>query len=218
MKILHVSANPKPTKEANSKQLTEEFFRVLEEHGNHIDVTHIDLYDSPPPFYDYNAYKYFWYPVFISDYKPSEDEKIAARYANEQIKLFNDADVLVITTPMWNFSVPAILKAWEDMVLAPNGVFTIGPGGTKPLHHIKKIIVLLSSGGVYQGDRAVSDALTPQIKAAFGFIGISDIEIAWADGQNPFFFKDMEERKQKAMKTAGELAMKVVSMKKEAVK
>ena len=218
MKILHISANPKPVNEANSKQLTEEFFKVLKEKDSGIEVTHVDLYDSPPPFYSYESYKYFWYPVFIENYKPSEEEAKAAEYALEQIKLFNDADVLVITSPMWNFSVPSILKAWEDMVLAPNGVFTVGPGGTKPLHHIRKVIMLASSGGAYSGDRAESDAFTRQIKTALGFVGIKDFEIAWADGQNPFFFKDMAERKEKAMKKARELAEKVASMKLEPVK
>ncbi len=218
MKILHISANPKPVNEANSKQLTEEFFRVLQEQGSDIDITHIDLYDSPPPFFNFQVYRNFWYPIFDPDYKPTEEEKEASRYAFEQMEIFNNTDILVITTPMWNFSVPAILKAWEDMVLNPGGVFTIGPGGMKPKHHVKKVIILMSSAGAYSGDYEWMNALIPQIRAAFGYVGIKDIEYAWADGTNSFAFKDSKERKQKAMEKAGEMARKVVSMNKAVAK
>lgn len=212
MDILHIIANPKPAGEANSKQITEAFFQEVKKRAPQVEINTVDLNESPPPYYSYSAYRYFWYPVFIPDYKRSEEEKAAVGYALEQIELFNRADVLVITSPMWNFGPPAILKAWQDQVLAPNGVFTTGPGGTKPLHHIKKAILMLSSGGAYSGDRASSDHLTGQLKTALGFIGIKDVEIAWADGQNPFYFKDMEERKQKAAEEARRLGEKVAQM------
>lgn len=212
MKILHINANPKPVEESNSKQLTEVFFKTLKQEAPHFEITHVDLYESPPPFYSYNNYRFFWYPLYNSDYKPSPEEEAAAEYAKHQCSLFNDADVLVLTVPLWNFSVPSILKAWEDQVLSPNYTFTSGAGGTKPLHHIKKVVLLLSSGGAYQGDRASSDFLTGQLKTALGFVGIKDFSIAWADGQNTFFFKDSDERKKKGLEDAKEAAKLIAKM------
>lgn len=208
MKILHINANPKPVEEAHSRQLTEIFFDTLKESVPSMEINTVNLYDSPPPFYSYANYRHFWYPLFIEGYKASEEEVRASRYALEQGRLFNDADMLVITSPMWNFSVPAILKAWEDMVLSPGLTFEVGPGGTKPLHRIRKIIMLVSSGGAYP-DGDLKDNLTRQIKSAFGFAGIRNYEIAWADGQNPFFFKDMDERMRKAEEKARSLALSV---------
>jgi FMN-dependent NADH-azoreductase len=115
MNILHVIANPKPTAEANSKQLANAFFNALKEVNPSASVTSVDLNANPPPFYSYDVYRCFWYPVFDASYKPSDKEKAAVRYALDQCRLFNQADVLVLTTPMWNFSVPGILKAWMEI-------------------------------------------------------------------------------------------------------
>ncbi|MEI6564776.1 MAG: NAD(P)H-dependent oxidoreductase [bacterium] len=207
MKILHVIANPKPVVEANSRQLTEAFLKALKAKQPGALVTEVDLYANPPPYYDYATYRKFWYPVFDPSYKPTDQEKAAAKYALKQCDLFNQADVLVMTTPMWNFGMPAILKAWLDQILMPGETFSIGPGGVKPLHKIRKVVVLVSSGGTYDaGD--LRDGIRNGIKAALGFVGITDIEVAWAQGQNPFFFKDHAERKAKAMADAVELAGK----------
>jgi FMN-dependent NADH-azoreductase len=211
MKILHISANPKPRGESISKGLTEVFFNSLKNHDPHAEVTKVDLYESPPPFFTYDAFRYFWMKPFDETYTPSKQEEDAAAYAREQAKLFCQADVVVLTAPMWNFSCPAILKAWQDQVIAPGLTFQMGPDGINPLHKVKSMVLLTSSGGVY-GKENNKDSLTTQLKNAFGFIGITDFEIAWASGQNPFFYKDIEERKNKAMDIARELGAKIAGM------
>lgn len=204
MHILHVIANPKPEPEANSKQLAAAFFKALQAANPAATVTVVDLNAKPPPFYSYANYRYFWYPVFDAAYQPTAAEKKSVKYALEQCRLFNQADVLVLTTPMWNFSVPGILKAWIDQVLAPNQAFTLGPGGVKPLHKIRKIVLLASSGGAY-ADGDPRDCLKAAIRAAFGFVQIQDLAVAWAQGQNPFFFKDSAARKTAALEEAAAL-------------
>jgi len=207
MNLLHVLANPKPSAESASKQVTEAFLGAL---GNDIQVTTLDLNESPPPFYSYPVYRYFWYPVFQPGYEPAEEEKKAAQYAVREGTRLTEADILVLTTPMWNFSVPAILKAWMDQVVSPGLTFSLGPGGVKPLHKLKKVIVLAASGGAYESNDE-RDNFSSQIKTLFGFIGVPDIEIAWADGQNGFFFQDSEERKAKAIASAKSLAEKILA-------
>ncbi|MEI6514419.1 MAG: NAD(P)H-dependent oxidoreductase [bacterium] len=208
MHVLHVIANPKPAAEANSKALSASFFKALKAKQPGVSVTELDLYANHPPFYDYSTYRHYWYPVFDAGYKPTDEEKAAVQYARKQCELFKQADVLVITTPMWNFGMPAILKAWLDQVLMPNVTFTIGAGGVKALHKIRKVIVMVSSGGTYEpGD--LRDGIRNGIKAAMGFVGITDVEVAWAQGQNPFFFKDHAERKAKAVAEAAALGTKV---------
>jgi FMN-dependent NADH-azoreductase len=97
------------------------------------------------------------------------------------------------------------MKAWMDQVLSPGQTFEISAAGPKPLHNITSVVLLVASGGVYKEDDE-RDALTRQVRAAFGFIGISDIRIAWADGQNPLFFNDSEVRRETAFEAAEELA------------
>lgn len=211
MNVLHVVANPKPIAETHSKMLAEAFFKALKAKAPEAKITEVDLYANPPPFYDYDTYRHFWYPVFDPTFKSTEKEKAAAQYAWKQCELFNKADVLVLVTPMWNFGVPAILKAWLDQVLMPNVTFNIGGSGVKGLHHIRKVVVLASSGGAYEpGD--LRDGIRNGIRAALGFVGITDVEVAWSQGQNPFFFKDCEERHAKAVREAmllGEAAAKL---------
>ena len=204
MNILHINANPKPAAEANSKQLTEAFFKALKQANPAASVTAVDLYADPPPFYDYATYRNFWYPVFDASFKPTAAEKKAVAYAEKHIRCFKQANLLVFTTPMWNFSMPGILKSWIDQVIMPNHTFTIGADGVKPLHQVKAIAVLASSGGAYEPGNP-RDCLIPAIQAAFGFLGITDVRLAWAQGQNPFFFKDSAERKAKALVEAAAL-------------
>ncbi len=206
MNVLHVCANPKPTEESVSKQLAAAFFGKLIELKPEVELVNVDLYDEKPPFYSYELYKRVWYPVFDESYEPAKVEEMAMNYAAKQAEAFNNADVLVLTMPMWNYSTPAIMKAWIDQVLCPGLTFSISKeDGVKPLHKIKSIVLLVSSGGVYKEDDE-RDALTRQVRHGFEFIGVNDLEIVWAEGQNPLFFEDCEENKLMAIEAASEIA------------
>jgi FMN-dependent NADH-azoreductase len=209
MRILHINANPKPTAEAASRQLTAAFFQALTEAAPDVEVTTRDLYADPPPFYDYATYRHFWYPVFIPDYQPTPEEVAAVAYARAATAQVNAADVLVITAPMWNFGVPAILKAWLDQIIQPGITFSMGAGGVQPLHHLQKVIIFTASGGAYApGDPR--DHAVPALRAAVGFLGVKEVDVAWADGQNLFFFADHAERKATAVANAQALAQALV--------
>ncbi len=212
MNVLHVCANPKPTEESVSKQLAAAFFAKLIELKPEVELVNVNLYDEKPPFYSYELYRRAWYPVFDENYEPSKVEEMAMNYAGKQAELFNNADVLVLTMPMWNFTVPAIMKAWIDQVLTPGLTFSISrEDGIKPLHKVKSIVLLVASGGVYkEGDER--DALTSEVRAAFGFVGIDDLEIVWAEGQNPLFFDNHDENKAIAIEAASEIAEDVAEM------
>ncbi|MBN2703042.1 MAG: NAD(P)H-dependent oxidoreductase [Pontiellaceae bacterium] len=212
MNILHVCANPKPTEESVSKQLAAAFFAKLIELKPDAELVNVNLYDEKPPFYSYELFRRSWYPVFDESYEPTKVEEMALNYAGKQAEMFNEADVIVLTMPMWNFSVPAIMKAWMDQVIAPGLTFSISKeDGIKPLHKVKSVVLLVASGGVYkEGDDR--DALTSQVRGAFGFIGIDDIEIVWAEGQNPLFFDNSEENKAMAIEAASEIAEDIAEM------
>ena len=212
MNVLHVCANPKPTEESVSKQLASAFFGKLIELKPEVELVNVDLYDEKPPFYSYELYKRAWYPVFDENYEPSKVEEMAINYASKQAEAFNEADVLVLTMPMWNFSVPAIMKAWMDQILCPGLTFSISKEeGIKPLHKVKSIVLLVASGGVYKEDDE-RDALTRQVRSAFGFIGIDNLEVVWAEGQNPLFFDNHEENKAIAIEAATEIAEDIAYM------
>jgi len=205
MNILHVCANPKPTEESVSKQLAARFFGKLMELNPDVELNNVDLYQEKPPYYSTDLYRRMWKPVFDEAYEPSKAEEAAAHYAGKQADLFKSADVLVLTMPMWNFSAPGVMKAWIDQVLAPGLVFELTDEGAKPLHNITSLVLLVASGGVYK-ENDDRDGLSRQVCAAFGFVGINDIRIAWADGQNPILNSDCELRRDLAFDAAEELA------------
>ncbi len=212
MNVLHICANPKPTEESVSKQLAAAFFGKLIELKPEVELVNVNLYDEKPPFYSYELYKRAWYPVFDESYEPSKVEEMAMNYASKQAEEFNQADVLVLTMPMWNFSVPAIMKAWMDQVLCPGLTFSISKeDGVKALHNIKSVVLLVSSGSVYKEDDD-RDALSRQVRHAFGFIGIDDIEVVWAEGQNPLFFGNQEANKEMAIEAAIEIAEDIADL------
>ncbi len=209
MNILHVCANPKPTEESISKQIASAFIGKLIELKPDVELVNVDLYDEKPPFYSYDLYKRAWYPVFDEGYEPSKVEEMSLNYAKGQIEKFKEADVLVLTMPMWNYSVPAIMKAWIDQILLPGYTFSLSKeNGVQGLHNIKRIVMLVSSGGVYKEDDD-RDALTRQIRHGFEFIGINEIDVVWAEGQNPLFFDNCEESKAVAMEAATEVAEEI---------
>ena len=207
MNILHVCANPKPTEESISKQLAARFFGKLLDLNPDVELNNIDLYQEKPPYYSNELRRRMWNPIFDEEvYEPSKAEEAAAHYAKKQANELKKADILVLTMPMWNFSVPSIMKAWIDQVISPGQVFELSDeGSVKALHNITRVILLVASGGTYMEDDD-RDALTRQVRATFSFIGISDIRMAWADGQNTLLFSDGEIRREMAFDAAEELA------------
>jgi len=168
----------------------------------------LDLTQDVPAPYTTEEFRNFWYPVLIDGYVPTREEEEAATYAKEQAALVGSADVLVLTMPMWNYSMPAMMKSWIDHVLAPGLLFDMTDAGNTPKHSIKKLVLLVSSHEVFaEGDPR--DGLTPAVEHAFEDIGIEDISVIWADGQNPKTHVDFESRKSLAVEAAEELAEEI---------
>ena len=205
MNVLHVIASPTRAEESVSKKLAQEFFTALMEHDPELEINNVDLYQNKPPFLSAEALGYFWKPVQEPGYKPSKQEEMAVNYSHNNAPALQEADVLAITTPVWTNGMPAILKAWLDQVIVPGAMFDVGPEGVRPLHHLKTVVLLVSSADVYKEDDP-ADGLTPAIRAAFAYIGVDDVRIAWADGQDKVRHADAAERLEMAIEAAKELA------------
>src|SRR6056297_3151025 len=211
MNVLQICANPKPTEESVSKQLLTTFFSTLVDKNPDIEMEMIDLYQEKPPFLSYAGYRAIWNPIYDPEYELTPEEEAALHYAKKHAQQLNAADIVVISTPMWNFGPPAILKAWMDQVIAPTITYNLVGTRVEPLHHIKRLVLLASSGYAYMEDDP-RDALSANIKAAFGLIGVEEIDIAWADNQSYHIAEDGEEHKQWAMDMATEIAEDIAEM------
>ena len=87
------------------------------------------------------------------------------------------AEAVVIATPMWNFGIPYKLKHWIDLITQPGLTFSFSPEiGYRPLLSAKPTLVILASAGDYSAGPSFGrpDLATPYLKAALGFIGLTD--------------------------------------------
>jgi len=91
------------------------------------------------------------------------------------------ADILVIGTPIYNFAIPAALKAWIDMVARARKTFHYTANGPEGLLTGKKAYILVASGGTEIGSEI--DFATGYLRHVLGFIGIDDVTIVAADQQ-----------------------------------
>lgn len=112
----------------------------------------------------------------------SEEQQSKVAYADQQISDIQWADTLVIGMPMYNFSVPSMLKAWFDYVARAGVTFRYTDQGPEGLLKGKKAYVVATRGGVYK-DTPV-DTQTPFVETFLNFIGIEDIEFIYAEGLN----------------------------------
>lgn len=89
------------------------------------------------------------------------------------------ADTIVIGTPVYNFAVPAALKAWIDLVARARETFQYTEDGPVGLLQGKKAYVIIASGGTKVGSEI--DFAGNYLKHVLGFIGITDVTIVAAD-------------------------------------
>jgi FMN-dependent NADH-azoreductase len=114
----------------------------------------------------------------------SDEQKAALKVSNEIIAEVQAADHILITTPMYNFQVPAVLKAWIDHLVRVGVTLNYTENGPVGTLQGRKVTVIVASGGAYpKGEPSESyDHLTPYLKHILGFIGLTDLTFLLANG------------------------------------
>ena len=175
-KLLVIESSPRGDYSI-SRALTAKFVAKWQsEHSDGTVVTR-DLAKTDLPFVDL--------PWILGAYTPAEQHspemKKALAISNTLIAELQAADHIVLGTSMYNFSTPAILKAWIDHIVRVNVTFTPSYEG---LVKGKKMTIILASAGVYTpGSHTESyNAESSYLKQVLGFIGITDVTIVLAGG------------------------------------
>ncbi|CAL8477003.1 FMN-dependent NADH-azoreductase [Caballeronia sp. S22] len=114
------------------------------------------------------------------------DDALKSDIALGQVALeeFLATDIVVIGAPMYNLGVPSQLKAWIDRVSVAGKTFRYGEHGPIGLCGGKRLVIASSRGGVYSDGSAAAffDHQETYLKAAFRFLGITDITFIRAEG------------------------------------
>lgn len=99
----------------------------------------------------------------------------------QHIERFKSSDLFLISTPMWNFSIPYQLKHYIDLIVQPKHLFRYTKTGAIGLLENKKMVVITSRGGKYTGNDAAFDFQEPYLRTLFNFVGIENIQFIHAE-------------------------------------
>ena len=176
--LLNVQSSPRGN-ESISRMLSDTFVKEWEKTHPEGMIVQRDLAATALPFVGVP-----WIGgVFLPAEKRSAEMQEALTVSDELIAELFAADHLLIGTPMYNFTVPANLKAWIDMIVRPR-VTHSGPPERKGLVTGKRCTVIVASGGVYDegSPAAASDYESGYLRRVLAFIGITDVELVLAGG------------------------------------
>lgn len=102
--------------------------------------------------------------------------------SDQLVRELDSADVILITAPIYNFSIPAALKAWIDMVCRARLTFRYTENGPEGLLKDRPVYLVMASGGVAFGSS--TDFASGYLRHILGFIGIRDVRSVYAEGTN----------------------------------
>jgi FMN-dependent NADH-azoreductase len=176
--ILLLTCSPKgPT--AYSRMMAEEVAGRLAAAHADAAVVRRDLAADPPPLPDAA------FSAAVLGGAPADDPAFATSEA--LIRELEGCDALVIGTPMHNYTVPAVLKAWIDQTVRIHRTFRSTPAGKVGTLRDRPVFLVVASGGWFTrpspaGTPAQPDFLTPYLRAALGTIGLIDVKTIALEG------------------------------------
>lgn len=192
--ILHLDASARPglagkdQHGSHSRNLSHRFASQWLAHRGQDSLTYRDIGQNPPSIIDHD-----W---IAASFTPEEQREPWMRETlAESDQLVDEliaADVLVIGTPLYNFGMPAALKAWIDQIVRPGR--TVDVDDSNPLDpYVPKLadrprhaVILTARGGIgfdVGGAMAHMNHLEPNLITALGFIGITRVHQVAIEGQ-----------------------------------
>ena len=145
-------------------------------------VHHRDLAADQPPHLDQQMIGAFYTPAD----QRSAEQKLAIAYSETQVAELREADEIVIASPMHNFGISSVLKAWIDQVARVGETFQYTENGPVGLLKGKKVYVLTARGGNYaEGSPAAAmDGQEPYLRTVLAFLGLDDVTFVHSHGMS----------------------------------
>ena len=169
-RILHIDSSADletSTSRALSQRIVDRFAGA--------EVTRRDLARAPLPQIDHT-----WAVArMVPPADRSAEQAEALAESDKLIAEIKAADVIVMGAPVYNFSIPASLKAWIDLVARAGETFKYTEQGPVGLVEDKRVIVAIASGGTEIGSDI--DFHSGYLRFALGFMGMTDITMIAAD-------------------------------------
>ncbi|MFL9988517.1 FMN-dependent NADH-azoreductase [Paraburkholderia sediminicola] len=171
MNILHIDCSPR--RESYSRQLSSAVVEKLLTILPDAHISRRDLGYEPIPHASADYAAALATPASLAAAGRSADALLLAEQLIDEVER---SDVVVIGTPMNNFTVPSVLKAWIDQILRVGRTMKSTPAGKVGMLQDRPVFVAIASGGVFAGERANQpDFLTPYLTAVLGCIGLNTV-------------------------------------------
>ena len=170
--ILHIDSSAR-TDVSVSRKLSQAVVDQLSD--NETQVIYRDLNSTLPFVNDLMVEAYNTPPEQRTD-----THKECLSVSDELVQELKNADILVIGAPMYNFSAPASLKAWADLVARAGETFRYTEHAPVGLLENKKAYIVTITGGAPLNSPV--DFLTPWLRQFVQFLGISDMQFIAAEG------------------------------------
>lgn len=204
--LLCVKANPKPVKESKSLTIAEEFLRVYREKNPRDRIIERNVYQEPIPLVDADVLKGWDRLQRQEELNSTEKEKVGK--INAFTEEFLAADKYVFVTPMWNLSLPPLMKAYLDTIVVAGKTFYYTEQGPVGMVKGKKALHIHARGGFYS--RPPMDQLEfadRYIRALLNFLGVTDVYSLICEGHEYLPERAgtiLQEAVERAKKLAGE--------------
>ena len=162
---------------STTRALTEKLVERLLGESYGAKVLHRDLAATPPALLDES-----WvFANFTDEAERNDEQKTTLAGSDELIAELEAADTIVIGVPVYNFAIPAALKAWVDQIARARKTFRYTEAGSEGLLKGKRTFLVVASGGIPVGSDY--DFATGYLRHVLGFVGITDVTIIAADQQ-----------------------------------
>lgn len=175
--VLHIVASPRG-KQSYSTTVARALLESYRDANPEDTIETLDLFsDEIPPFRTPEAKAK--YRVLGGQEVAEDDEAARAwRPVIETIDRFKSADKVVVSSAMWNFSIPYRLKQYIDVIVQPGLTFSYSPeSGYTGLVTGRPAVLVLARGGNYAEGTGFEDydAQRSYLEQILGFMGFEDI-------------------------------------------
>jgi FMN-dependent NADH-azoreductase len=201
VKVMHVDASAKRER-SNSRALSRFFLERLRSEGLDLEVDYLDVTVDTPP----HVTEAFAIATYTAANERTPAMKATLASSDALCKRLLEADALVFAMPMYNWSMPSAFKAFVDNITRTNLTYmNTDDGRIEGQLQRQKVLFITSRGADLRPGTPFSsmDALTPALKAAFGFLGVSDP--TFVDAQ-PLQFSNQEARAEALERARDELS------------
>lgn len=165
-----LALNYTPRKGSYTKILFDEFISLA---ACKTVINHIDLGENPPELLtEKNLNLIMEWNNGKRNFTQAEQDLMANH--NSLIDAVLAADTIVLAFPIYNFTMPATVKAWIDAIVVSDKTFSFNPEtGFSGLCNGKKALSIMVSGFDYKQSGTIKEYASATLQQNFNFMGIS---------------------------------------------